>query len=119
MNNNYELTTLERFNLEALVEARMERFHIQRYTDQVEAITDYIADIHWDNPLGCNIDNLLVNYLVILTSDEMDEENQELIESNLRDDVWKEVFTLKDSYGKYTQRWFINELDYFPIVEEV
>ena len=112
------MTNIGRFNLEALIEARMERFHFKIWNDKVEALADYIAETHEERPLNCNIDDLLINYLVVLCDEELDE-HEELILDNVKNEFWKEIFVWHDQNGKCRERWFINELNYFPIPSEV
>lgn len=107
---------MNRFNLECLIEARMERFEYPQEQRAVEGIADFLEEFH-PSPLDCNIDDLLVNAMVIFDDEEI-KENWEDIKLNIQDGDYVEVYYLKKynpeehNFGDFRTRWFIN-MNYF------
>jgi len=102
---------MNRFNLECLIEARMERFNYPLEMTAVDGIADFLEDNH-KSPLDCNIDDLLVNALIRYEGDEI-KQDKESIKSLLDDGHYQEVYNLQYyNSSEYSKRWFIN-MDYF------
>ena len=107
---------MNRFNLECLIEARMERFNYPLEMAAVEGIADFLEEFH-QSPLDGNIDDLLVNAMVRYDDDEI-ERDWEDIKQNIEDGSYIEVYYLKKynseehNFDGFRTRWFVN-MEYF------
>lgn len=102
---------MNRFNLECLIEARMERFNYPLEMTAVEGIADFLEEFH-QSPLDCNIDDLLVNAMVRYEDEEI-KTDWEDIKQNIEDGSYIEVYYLKKyNSDDFRTRWFVN-MEYF------